>query len=406
MNKEQFLRELHAALREAGIQDVEDIVRDYAEYFEMALLDGKSEQDIIAAIGSPRDIALEMQAENKAGEAAAESYAGAAGQRADQGAEQPWGKRNVNAPLGKIISDFVQEKLSVLKDTKKWSTIDKYRVDDQRNFPAAEINRLQFEVGSADITLAGTSEADVRIELEGTIKGMFGPASADSWEPVYELQNGTLRVYLSERGTITHTSLEFRVWLPAKLYESVSVSTISGDIKAHNFRVDTAQFTTTSGDIEGHALSGSRLTARSSSGDIELGHADANLHLHTSSGDIEVQGSNGFNIEANSASGDVEVSGQFSNLSLKSTSGDVELSLEQITGPVEIQTVSGDTEITLRQPSDFELNFSSISGELDIDHPFQFHSKRGVSVTGSAGAGTYPLSVKSVSGDFQLTLDK
>jgi uncharacterized membrane protein len=59
--KQQFLNELGQALDRLPIEERADILRDYEEYFAAGMENGKSEAEIVAALGSPKLIARELQ---------------------------------------------------------------------------------------------------------------------------------------------------------------------------------------------------------------------------------------------------------------------------------------------------------------------------------------------------------
>jgi uncharacterized membrane protein len=61
--KLQFLTELGQALDRLPIEERADILRDYEEYFAAGGENGKSEAEIVAALGSPKLIARELQAD-------------------------------------------------------------------------------------------------------------------------------------------------------------------------------------------------------------------------------------------------------------------------------------------------------------------------------------------------------
>lgn len=63
MNKEQFLVELSIQLKKIPKKEREEILFDYAEYFEHALHRGRSEQDVIDSLGSPKKLAKELMAD-------------------------------------------------------------------------------------------------------------------------------------------------------------------------------------------------------------------------------------------------------------------------------------------------------------------------------------------------------
>lgn len=61
MNKNEFLEILKDYLRKDFSDDeVNDILRDYEEYFVDGLIEGKSDMEIISALGSPKAIAKEL----------------------------------------------------------------------------------------------------------------------------------------------------------------------------------------------------------------------------------------------------------------------------------------------------------------------------------------------------------
>src|SRR5690554_5736976 len=56
MNKEQFINNLKEGLRKHNIKDVDDIARDYENYFDEQLLIGKSEVEISNKLGNLNSI--------------------------------------------------------------------------------------------------------------------------------------------------------------------------------------------------------------------------------------------------------------------------------------------------------------------------------------------------------------
>ncbi|MCM3168044.1 DUF1700 domain-containing protein [Peribacillus frigoritolerans] len=62
MNKEQFLKQLNASLTRLSLDEREDILQDYEEYFEIGMEEGKSEQEISKSLGNPKQISKELMA--------------------------------------------------------------------------------------------------------------------------------------------------------------------------------------------------------------------------------------------------------------------------------------------------------------------------------------------------------
>ncbi len=63
MTRLEFLRRLEAGLRGLPRTDVDDILADYSEHFEAGLAEGRSEDDIAAALGDPARLARELRFE-------------------------------------------------------------------------------------------------------------------------------------------------------------------------------------------------------------------------------------------------------------------------------------------------------------------------------------------------------
>lgn len=62
MNKEQFLKQLEGSLKRLSTEERKDILQDYEEYFAVGMENEKSEQEIAASLGNPKQIAKELLA--------------------------------------------------------------------------------------------------------------------------------------------------------------------------------------------------------------------------------------------------------------------------------------------------------------------------------------------------------
>jgi uncharacterized membrane protein len=63
MNRAAFLRILRDGLAGLPADDVDEILGDYAAYFDEAHAAGRSEEDVAAALGDPQRLARELRAE-------------------------------------------------------------------------------------------------------------------------------------------------------------------------------------------------------------------------------------------------------------------------------------------------------------------------------------------------------
>ncbi|HLS07925.1 HAAS signaling domain-containing protein [Lentibacillus sp.] len=62
MNREQFLKSLENGLKKLPQEECDDILHDFEEHFSNGLTDGKTEEQISDALGSPKQIAKELVA--------------------------------------------------------------------------------------------------------------------------------------------------------------------------------------------------------------------------------------------------------------------------------------------------------------------------------------------------------
>ncbi|PKG25304.1 HAAS signaling domain-containing protein [Niallia nealsonii] len=62
MTKDQFLKNLDSALKPLSQAERQDIIQDYEEHFLIGVEEGKTEQDIAEALGSPNQISKELLA--------------------------------------------------------------------------------------------------------------------------------------------------------------------------------------------------------------------------------------------------------------------------------------------------------------------------------------------------------
>jgi len=65
MKKELFIKNLRSELTGIEIQEADEIVADYEEYFSAGIENGRSEEEIARSLGDPRVLAKQLRAESK-----------------------------------------------------------------------------------------------------------------------------------------------------------------------------------------------------------------------------------------------------------------------------------------------------------------------------------------------------
>lgn len=62
VNRNQFLSQLEASLNKLPVEEKQDILQDFEDHFSFGIAEGKTEEEIASALGSPQQIAKEMVA--------------------------------------------------------------------------------------------------------------------------------------------------------------------------------------------------------------------------------------------------------------------------------------------------------------------------------------------------------
>lgn len=76
MTEKQFMEQLYANLKQVSAEERKDMLQDYEEHFAMGKAEGKTEESIAEALGSPEKIAKELLAIYHLEKAEADATAG------------------------------------------------------------------------------------------------------------------------------------------------------------------------------------------------------------------------------------------------------------------------------------------------------------------------------------------
>jgi len=218
---------------------------------------------------------------------------------------------------------------------------------------------------------------------------------------------------------IRNTRVDYQLWIPEAIsvrLESVSgtiqigghlnrvyAKTVSGKIKLENIRGN-VEVKTTSGDVVIGNIQGD-LAWSSTSGDLDLANLVGDLDLHTTSGSVSGHEING-EIKAGSVSGDFTFRDSQGNLAdLHTISGDIRAELKVIAkdaSGMSLSTVSGGITLYLPEDAFFDLDVSTVSGEINTGFQVLIDSVSERKLQGKVGTGGLILELKTVSGYISL----
>ena len=187
----------------------------------------------------------------------------------------------------------------------------------------------------------------------------------------------------------------------------VDVTTVSADINSRGI-TGIQRLKAVSGSVRAD-IAQSDVEVKSVSGDVSLRGDGKPLGLHagTISGSIHIDRASG-DVEASTTSGEISMALDTGrSIRMHTISGDVSFRGKLVKdADVDAQTVSGELKLRADSESGFEYDVTTFNG--DIGNCFNAKSEKtsqygpGERLTGSLGAGTAHVRLKTMSGDIEL----
>ncbi|MDR0978420.1 MAG: DUF4097 domain-containing protein [Lachnospiraceae bacterium] len=206
---------------------------------------------------------------------------------------------------------------------------------------------------------------------------------------VIETNNNTLKIKnpmnrigfnILNMGTV-QTKIE--LYIPEKIYNKVSLKTLSGGISLEELNCNNFDAKLTSGDVEIKDLQAKDATFDLTSGSIKIDNIVANeLMLLATSGQMKVKGK-------------VE-----NILDINITSGTVDVETSVLTKEIESTQTSGKIKISIPENDGFKLKYNLTSGDIDSD--FELDNDIGKKGTARYKDGEKNIVVNMTSGTFSL----
>lgn len=168
------------------------------------------------------------------------------------------------------------------------------------------------------------------------------------------VENGTLIIDRTDKRKwyehigIFFGKMEIIVYLPKTEYESLYVSTVSGDIEvSDDFTFAEADIHNTSGDVNFSAFVNKDLSVKTVSGKIKVNDIQCeSVTLQSTSGDVDLSVSVNEELYVKTVSGSIKLTDiQCKNVTAQSTSGGIIFSKVTASGNIHIESTSGKVEL-------------------------------------------------------------
>ena len=258
-----------------------------------------------------------------------------------------------------------------------------------------DLRGIEVFTAAGDVTIHVSEAPDAGVIIDGDVDDLDVTCSADGVLTIREGRTASSS-FFSLRGL---RSADVELYLPRRHWETITVTTASGDVDVDRGELDADYLTVTtaSGDLSARLSACRVLSFKSASGDLDLSGSCGCLLAETMSGDLSLKG---WFEEATlkSASGDIELEGRTARFQGSAMSGDVDVDTDVLPGALELSSKSGDCTARIPDGGPFSLRMKTVSGETRSDFPLDYVN--GMHVYGSGAGPVY--SMASISGDVLL----
>lgn len=457
MKRDEYMGALKSALANFDEELAQEIICDYEERFRVGMEKGKTEEQIIAELGSIKDLVDELSEMQQGGEQKAEgtnySQSGTYYQEKSfaesfDSAMKKFSKvfDNVMKEAGRVIEEATEKMEYHFEEAKK-NHYYTYNGDGYGTYEGSEkdmegepnveqsgeglegCRKVMLSADLADVVFRSTKDAHPR-----AVCHYYSHKTAMMY-PFYAKQEGDTFYVGVRRNQETEKksgffqlnmspSIEIELFLPAGVAlveadstggdmelsevtpEKLVIRTKSGDISANHLVCDIIHADTVSGDIKLVNTITKNAALATKSGDCLIDRLEGvdgvtNLVTRTASGDVSLKCVQAAFAEISTASGDISADAlQGVNAKFHTASGDI--GLNDCSGEcVEANTASGNIEIKAAYK---KYAVKTQSGEITMESRYDAdiiaHSTSGdVSVRIVEALETYQVSMHSVSGE-------
>lgn len=167
----------------------------------------------------------------------------------------------------------------------------------------------------------------------------------------YRVENGRLRVRDRKRSFMSVSNKSLEILLPAEIanaLSSVDMDAASAEITMEALIAEKLEIDTASGDVTATACSFTEVDYDGASSECRMENCTI--------GEFEMD----------TASGDAVLSGSIGELSFDSASGNLTVTTTVAPGKIDVNTASGDVDLTIPADAEFTLEYDSLSKDCNI----------------------------------------
>ncbi len=258
-------------------------------------------------------------------------------------------------------------------------------INDSKTFEPSEISSIEVDLVSDDLNIIPTTKGDITIHFYGEVstnvkRNIPELVAYKTGEKLYVEVSKSPDIFIGLN--IRRTTVD--IYIPQIMLEDMDINVVSGDIKIDGLQADEIVVDSTSGDMKLDKISSEKIRIESTSGDVVVREYKGDIDVSNTSGDVSL------------------ISGtENEDIFVKSVSGDILIEQEGISD-IDIRVTSGDVRISLPRGSEFKLDASTLSGEIEYDFELKIESSSRRNLEGYIGDSAYRIIVNTTSGDITV----
>ena len=260
--------------------------------------------------------------------------------------------------------------ISSNNDMMEWGSLEKMsdNIKKEEKYDLKDVNNLKLDFKSSDINVVVTDDEELRVvqysnrELKN--EQLFKSDKSNGRLTIKEAKMGYGFVF----NIFNMYRVTYDIYIPKTYANNLEIASVSGDIEFNEeLNLNKLDISLTSGDIKiNNKLVANEIKIETISGDIELEKTESNkIQLNSTSGKIEV---NSIKNEAymKTISGDISIQELEGKVNAKTTSGEIYIHKLKMNGDSELNSTSGNIEVSLTDDSNCTITTKTTSGNVKL----------------------------------------
>ena len=280
-----------------------------------------------------------------------------------------------------------------------------YQGSFERKFQVNGPAKLDIDAGASDIVVSKGPGGVVTVtgKIHVNNRWIFGERASR----VQELKNNPPVRQDGNTILVGHTNVN-NIWIDYEIAvpmdTRVQSQTGSGDVKIQGLNSD-LDLQSGSGDLILEEITG-KIRTRSGSGDVRARGISGPFSGEASSGDIQLEERGAGDVDIHTTSGNIEAKGVDGALRMEAGSGDISVEGKPARN-WDVQTGSGNVHVNMPSSAGFQLQASTSSGELNVNHAITVTVQSSMDaarheIKGTVGDGGPQVTVHTGSGDIDI----